>query len=62
MLLLKLTFVYYQKLKLMTYFQIHSFSQKAIESFEKIETKIEGGFILYINKNIRGKLIKHILL
>ena len=42
----------------MTYFQIHSFSQ-AIESFEKIETKIEGGFI---NKNIRGKLIKHILL
>ena len=39
----------------MTHFQTLSFLQKAIECFEKIETKLVA--VLYINEAIPGKLI-----
>ena len=41
----------------LVHFQTPSFSQKAIECFEKIEKKNGGGLILYVNEDIPGKLI-----
>ena len=40
----------------MTHFQTPSFSQKAIECFEK-RNKNDGGLILYVNEDIPVKLI-----
>ena len=40
----------------MTHFQTPSFSQKAIECFEKIN-KNGSGLIIYVNEDIPGKLI-----